>query len=217
MADQNLTIEFDFRGKRYKEAQAGLEAFAKRTGRLLEPAVASLSGTIRWYLTNVAAAMAKRHGNPYPSGTTAKTLATRSGKLVQSIKDSVRVEGSTIDDLQGMIGANVVYARIQEFGGTIVPKTSKYLAIPLPAALNANGTPIRPSARDWTNTFVARSKAGNLIIFQKRAGKAVPLYVLKSKVYIPPRLGLGDTIRTGMGLFTDRAMSDMLKAIKQQS
>ncbi len=48
-------------------------------------------------------------------------------------------------------------------------------------ALNANGTPIKLSAREWTNTFVAKSKAGNLIIFQKRGRQIAPLYVLEEQ------------------------------------
>ena len=43
------------------------------------------------------------------------------------------------------------------------------------------------------NTFVQYSKKGNLLIFQKRSrGSIVPLYILKKRVKIPARLGLGD-------------------------
>jgi hypothetical protein len=214
MADQ-FSIAFDWRSTRYNDAAAGIRAFAKKTNRLLEPAQKSLSLTLRWYLTNVATAMAKRHGGGYPGGTSDYTMSRRSGRLVQSIEDSVRVEGTNIDDLRGYIGSDTPYARIQEVGGTVTPKASKYLTIPLPAALNGDGTPKLPNARAWKNTFVATSKAGNLIIFQKvGAGKIVPLYVLKTKVVIPPRMELGATLRAGMSLFQQRAIKDMLKAIK---
>jgi hypothetical protein len=49
----------------------------------------------------------------------------------------------------------------------------------------------------------------------QRQGKTVtPPYVVKTSIYMPPLLGLGDTIRTGMGLFTDRAMLAMIEAMK---
>lgn len=214
MADQ-LTIELDFRGQRYQSAELGLKAFAARTGKTLDVAVPVLAQTLRWYLDNVAKAMASRHGGAWPGGTGTNTLSMRSGNLISAIKKSVHVDGDTLESLRGNIGTpGIVYGRIQEFGGTIVPKNTKYLAIPLPDALDGNGLPLKASPRMWDHTFVAKSKAGNLLIFQRQGKNIVPLYVLKSKVYIPPRLGLGDTLRTGMGLFVDRAMTDMLKAIK---
>ena len=69
------------------------------------------------------------------------------------------------------------------------------MTIPLDAALNANGTPKKKRARDWKDTFVAKSKRGNLIIFQKRGRRIVPLYVLKKRVRIPARLGLRKELR----------------------
>ena len=81
-----------------------------------------LAQTLKWYLANVANAMAKRHGGPWPGGTTSSKLSLRSGTLINSIKNSVRVDGSTIDSIRGSIGADVPYARVQEFGATISPK-----------------------------------------------------------------------------------------------
>lgn len=37
---------------------------------------------------------------------------------------------------------------------------------------------------------------------------------LKTSVYVRSRLGLCDTIKTGMGLFTDRAILTMIKVMK---
>jgi hypothetical protein len=116
--------------------------------------------------------------------------------------------------VQGEIGTNgVPYGRIHETGGTIRAKNGKYLTIPLPAALNSDGTPKKRSAREWDRTFVRESKAGNLLIFQKRGSGIVPLYVLKKKVRIPARLGLGDTLKTGTSYFVDKAMQAMLREI----
>jgi hypothetical protein len=73
--------------------------------------------------------------------------------------------------------------------------------------------PYRRSARDWDNTFVARSKKGNLIIFQRRGVQITPLYVLKTSVKIPARLGMGQTLNIGIPYFVERAMDRIVKGI----
>lgn len=209
------TIEFEFRSQRYTQAEKGLQALANRLGKSLEDAaMPTAREELTRYLQAATKALETRHGGAWPGGTGPKTLSRRSGNLIQSIKDSVKVEGSSLGTLQGSIGSNLPYARTQEFGATITPKHSKYLAIPLPAALDANGSPLKPSPRDWDRTFVARSKAGNLIIFRRTGAKVTPLYVLKSKVYMPPRLGLRDTLTSNLGWFVDRMGSQMLKALR---
>ena len=102
-------------------------------------------------------------------------------------------------------------SRSDLYDQTLVPK---WLQLPLPAALDSRGLPLKPGPRSWGNTFVAKSKVGNLLIFQRQGKPVTPLYVLKTSVYIPARLGMADTIKTGMGLFTDRAMSSMIKGMK---
>lgn len=100
---------------------------------------------------------------------------------------------------QGMIlGTNVPYAAIHQFGGVIRPVSAKMLAIPL----NRAAARMRP--REMAGGFVARSKAGNLILFQKQISytgqkgkrflskgefkeKVVPMYALKEEVRIPQR------------------------------
>ena len=86
-------------------------------------------------------------------------------------------------------------------------------AAALPAALNSHGTPRTKGPRDWQNTFVAKSKAGNLIIFQKRGSQIMPLYVLKTSVTIKPRLGMKKTLDAGLPYFVDRAMDAMVRDI----
>jgi hypothetical protein len=85
----------------------------------------------------------------------------------------------------------------------IKPKHGKYLTIPLEAAKAGKGGqgPGRGSARGgpWGETFVGKSKAGNLIIFGrlritkgKRVGelrsRIVPLFLLKKQVIIRARI-----------------------------
>ena len=205
-----VELSFEFKNKRYKDAEAGLQALANQTSRSLALAGPLLSREMKTFLEGVAEAMARRHGGAWPGGTSDRTLSRRSGDLIQSIKDSVRVTGNTLANVQGGIGG-AFYLRTHEYGATIRPKKAKYLAIPLPEALNANGTPKLASPRQWKNTFVKQSKAGNLLIFQKRGRQIVPLYVLKKEVKIRPRLGLGETLQAGLPYFVDRAMDRLAR------
>lgn len=211
MADP-YELSFEFRNQRYKDASKGLAAFASALEKNWDGSAKALSAELRSFLDSVAEALATRHGKPWPGGTSGNTLSKRSGKLTQSIIDSVRITGSTLDSIQGYISADFP-AQVHEFGATITPKKAKYLTVPLPAALNSNGTPKKRSAREWENTFVAKSKAGNLIIFQKRGSSIEPLYVLKSSVRIPARLGMGKTLQAGLPYFVDKAMDAMVKNI----
>lgn len=86
----------------------------------------------------------------------------------------------------------VKYAQIHEYGGTVTPKNSQYLTIPLDANKTATGK-TRMDARTAISqgAFFFKSKAGNLLIGQKGSGKGevVPLFVLKKQITIPARLG----------------------------
>lgn len=114
-------------------------------------------------------------------------LNVRSGQLRASMGSIITIEK---DGLQGTIGSGVrqggrvAYANLQERGGTIRPKTAQWLTIPLPAAMTASGV-ARGRARDFDNTFIKKSKAGNLIIFQSKGKSIVPLFILKKSVEIP--------------------------------
>jgi len=140
-------------------------------------------------------------------GTTADRLAVRSGKLRASIK-LLKTE-ITEDGVEGGIslGGGLRYGRVH-IGprgqvSVIKPKHGKYLTIPLEAAKAGKGGqgPGRGSARGgpWGETFVGKSKAGNLIIFGrlritkgKRVGelrsRIVPLFLLKKQVIIRARI-----------------------------
>ena len=85
----------------------------------------------------------------------------------------MEVKGETIETVEGSISAGRY--GIHEVGGVIRAKSARYLTIPLPAALDRRGVARQPSARGWKNTFVAESKRGNLLIFQRRGAQIVPL------------------------------------------
>lgn len=209
-----VEIRFAFRNRRFADAERGLDALSRTLGRELDRSAPVLARELKTFLQGVAEAMARRHGTAWPGGTSDRTLSRRSGGLIASIKDSVTVKGQRLADIEGGIGG-AFYLRTHEHGATIRPKKAKYLAIPLPEALNSDGTPKVASPRQWKNTFVKQSKAGNLLIFQKRGRHIVPLYVLKREVTIRPRLGLGETLQAGLPYFVDRAMDRMAKALMQ--
>jgi len=207
-----ITLEFSFRNKRFRDAERGLRAFSKSLGSSITRSFPVVSKEMRKTLEGVAKALAQRHGTDWPGGTTAKSLSKRSGRGVESILSSVEVKGSKLDSIEGRIGG-VGYLSIHETGGVIRARRAKYLTIPLRAALNSNGTPIKKSAREWSNTFVATSKKGNLLIFQRKGRDIVPLYVLKKSVKIPPRLQMQKTIEAAVPFFVDRVIDSVVKEL----
>lgn len=211
------TIEFglNFRTKRFNDAAKGLKALGKELKADWNNAPVALGEELKEFLKSVAEAIASRHGKPWPSGTTEKTLSKRSGGLIASILGSVRVDGTTFDNLTGYIGA-AFPAQVHEYGATIRPKKANFLTVPLPAALDSRGVPLKRSAREWDNTFVAKSKAGNLIIFQRRGSQIVPLYVLKTEVTIPPRLGMQETLTVGIPYFVEKAADAIVKSMLKE-
>jgi phage gpG-like protein len=123
------------------------------------------------------------------SNISGKILHVRSGRLRNSIGSIVK---DTDKQLEGVVGSGVrqgervPYADIHETGGVVTPKRVHWLTIPLRDALKPSGVP-RGRARDFENTFFAYSKAGNLILFQRKGKGAVALFLLKKSVTIPAR------------------------------
>ena len=209
-------INFEFRSQRFQDAEKGLKAFSDVLMKDWDGSAKVLSAELKDFLDSVAQALANRHSGGWPGGTTAATLSRRSGALTDAIIKSVEVLGATMNTIEGHIGApGIPYARIQEDGGTITAKGGKFLCIPLPAALDSNGLPLQSSPREWPNTFCARSKAGNLLIFQRVGTNIRPLYVLKESVVIPARLGMKTTLDAGLPYFVSRAMDEMVRNIRE--
>ena len=112
-------------------------------------------------------------------------LHRRTGSLFNRTNARAKFGLSTLES-EIELTVDVPYARIHEHGGTITPKRSRYLTIPLDAAKTqdrAQGA-TRAGARFWPNTYVRRSKAGNLLIFSQTGE---PLFLLKQRVTIPAR------------------------------
>jgi len=129
------------------------------------------------------------------------------------IYEGLRVEDipAGSNDIAMAIRGNRLLA-VHEFGATIFAKRAQFLTIPLDAALKG-GRKIHRSSRDWKNTFVFRSKAGNLLIAQKKGRRVVPLYVLKRSVRIPARLGMRQSIADQMPRALTRILDSMDKEL----
>lgn len=211
MAD--ASIELQFGKKTYPDIQEGLNAVVAELRKSWEGSAKEAGAALKMYLEEVAQQLATRHGTAWPGGTTENSLSKRTGAGVASIIRSVNVKGSTWATLTGGIGG-VGYLGIHEYGGTISSK-GKLLTIPLPAAMNSRGV-APPFARQWRNTFTARSKKGNLLIFQKRGSQIVPLYVLVDKVTIKPRLGMRRELEDNIPYFLDQATDRIANEVMRQ-
>lgn len=214
MAD-GIEFTLEYQNKRFDSLSAGFLSLITEFTTGFDGAVQAVSNEMQDFLTKVAAEIASKNGSPWPGGTSDSTVSLRTGGLVASILGSVQVTGSTLGTLKGYIGAGFP-GSIQETGATITPKTGQFLAVPLPAALDSRGVPLRRSPRDWGNTFVARTRAGNLVIFLKNGTQITPLYVLKTQVTLRPRLHLEDSLDSGLPYFTQRAADSIIAAMTRR-
>lgn len=113
-------------------------------------------------------------------------------KVIATGPESVQILVGT----GGYVGRNpVVYAKIQDEGGTIKPKGHPYLTIPLPG--------VKGTIENFPGGFFFKSKKGNLLYSapvrnRKASTSAImsgadevnilrPLFVLKRSVTLPPR------------------------------
>lgn len=216
MASKVFELEFvDPNGVRHTDVRVGMGLLASRFGERFKKAVTpAAKDAMQSMLDQIELELQARHALPYsgqsrpegpglPQGDRSGRLQRRSGLLLRSLTRSIRVRLQGEDEVEGQIGIAGQRA-IQEFGGTTRPTRSKYMAIPLPAALNSRGQR-RAAPRRWRNTFVARSAKGNLIIFQKRRGdEIVPLFLLKLRVKVPARFGLRSTLDRHASRYIDR-------------
>jgi hypothetical protein len=149
-------------------------------------------------------------------------LASRSGELKKNINlKRAEVAGNNI---RGGVGIGTVYGKMHFDGQThtITPKGHPFLAIPLSAAQGnygqAKGGPLDESL--WGETFIGKSKGGNLIIFGKMKyvkgahagqtkGQIVPLFLLRRSVTVKAA-----TSPKELFMFVKPIIDDKLKAGK---
>jgi hypothetical protein len=145
--------------------------------------------------------------------TSAKSVSVRTGALRASVipirteikGDSIQAGVSIGGDISkggGTPAGRYAGVHVGGYRSTVITaKNKKFLTIPLPAAKTRAGVGKAPAASDafWGETFVAKSKQGNLIIFGREkfvGGKKkgefktpiVPLFLLKKTVSVPARI-----------------------------
>lgn len=205
-------FSLEWNGQTFTDAGAGLSAFGRDLEQRWDGSVKAVSQELSRMLADISAQLIAMHGRSWPDGTTQSSLSSRSGALVEAIRTGFSVSGTTLNTLVGRFTLPPPY-EIHETGGTMRARGGNFMAIPLPAALDGKGLPLKASPRDWEDTFCAMSRNGNLLIFQKRGTTIVPLYVLKTSVTLPARLRVNDTFQTNLPRFLDRMVDRIAAAM----
>lgn len=138
----------------------------------------------------------KLRGNP---------LNFRTRTLTRALFSRVELDGQ---DVVGRVGFDLnkaKYARAVTLGATITPKKGKYLTIPVGEALTASGvaridarefiektSKDGPGWRGFTSSFVNKNKTA--IMGVKKSGDVEPVFALKTRVVLPKRDVLGETL-----------------------
>lgn len=172
-------------------------------------------------LERVHRRMEEKHGAAWPAsgmpfGTDPRRqrLLRRSGRSLQAIRDSIKVTRSSADrTVQGTISLPANLA-VHETGGVIRPRRRENLLIPFVTALDSRGLPRYRQPKRLANTFVRRTKRGNLVVFRrKRDGAIEPLYLLKPEVNMPPRMGFTKTLEEELGHFERKALDALQRTL----
>jgi len=208
------------------------------TRRMLEAAPRVLTGqwtrTLQAELERGVGIIQRKYRSAPGGKPTATATAVQQGFLRASYSQRTKPEG--LGAVVGEIGLMrtkaharaLVYGAIHESDTATVVKSNRtitrrdgtsgpgYLAIPLDAARRfktRNALGLAKPPREWPNTFVAKSKRGNLIIFQEQGDRIVPLFVLKQKVTIPPRPGIKPVMRQREPIILQRIVNDSAKVL----
>jgi len=206
------TIQFKHNGKEFK---AHMDKLGMKVFRYVRASYARMGRT--WVKTVRLRASAAYTSNrnttpPYSGPTSNARLQKRTGTLADSIRSEVK--GDRVGNLRlvlqaggatgGRWGGAGGYAHTQEYGATITGKP--WLLIPLDEALTPKGRVkkeaqiIRRRKRYTTRGLGPTFIKDGVIFAQKQGtfngvpGRARPLYLLRKKVKVPPRLGATATL-----------------------
>lgn len=207
-----FTIKARVGRRNYNRLSDAYQSLAVRIGEGFEAFTGRVEGILREHLDAVIEEVTARNSGAWPGGTTDTSLSMRSGEGINQIHQAAFKTGRKLKNLSTGFRLEG-YMAVHETGGTISGK-GKMLTIPLPPALNANGTPKRKSAREWENTFIGRSTKGNLLIFQREGASITPLYILKPQVTIKPRLGLRDTFSRTLPYYVDKVVDALAEEMQ---
>ena len=123
-------------------------------------------------------------------------LKTRSGRLKGGWSRPARATG-TDDNPSAVISSDVAYAAIHEYGGTVRPKRTKWLTIPVGRALTPTGQAkvtarmfiADPGSLGYDASFFRKTTSGAVILGVRGKKRQIiePVFVLRSEVRIPGR------------------------------
>jgi hypothetical protein len=229
MAITNL-LDFELRidgpeGQRvFKNARKGLKAFSRDVGAAISTKEVSpiIRTILKRHLELVAEAMVQRHSTPWapgvklPRGETTGKLAVRSGRATTELRD-IKISGAGSNASSARITGSIGgphYLTTHEDGKRITKTGTGYMTIPLPAAMDSHGVPLRISLRQWQDTFLmplestrtGRKRKG-FVVAINRGGRVVPIYILVKSVRIPKRLGLAVTLKKSNPALVDRVLN----------
>lgn len=155
----------------------------------------------------------------FRANNTKNKLANRTGTLRATMAHKVRDVGKDLT-LRNTIGSAATrhYVHIQEKGGIIKPKRARALTIPLPDNLTAAGRPRFQKASEVEGLFLLKLNGKAFLVRKAPSGEGLEfLWILKSSVKIPARLGFVRTWRSkSMQSFAREELNaGVLKALKR--
>ena len=212
-----MSIYVEIDGRSYTDIERGFLDMMARFERGLNESGQAVAQEFQEAMQEVAREMVRRHSRGWNGRliNDRADLQRRSGEGLRSLLRSVRVsEGTLVDEVSASISGGALSRHETE--NVTVARRSRYLTIPLPAALDSRGVELKRRARDWQNTFVRRSRRGNLIIFQRTARGPVPLYLLKTRTRSQPRLGLGVVVDRSLPWWEQRVADAIANNIEEQ-
>jgi len=191
-----MAVEAKSNGDQFRRQ---MEIFRDRVGISLDRGFSRLGS--RW---DQAMQKRMRSGTTPPGVRKAPGLPTgrRTGRLARSLRAELIGAGGQLEGKGLAFGSRTPgeenYARIQEFGGKIEAKKTKYLAIPLPDAFR--GRSVADPPRSYRDTFVfattrGASFGGLYIVQEDKKGGLNFLFALRKEVTLSPRLGMISTMR----------------------
>lgn len=103
----------------------------------------------------------------------------------KTLMDTSRLAMSITHDAgddEVVVGTNVAYGPIHQFGGEIRPKKAKALTIPISEIAKGK------RAREFADLFILKREGKAPLLVRRRGSDRIePMYVLMKKVTLPPR------------------------------
>jgi phage gpG-like protein len=173
---------------KFRWNKAALRKLGKGFRQAVDVAAVVFQSELKGTLTRSGASNIMSGGQGSPPGSPPRV---NTGRLRNSIQ--INRDGLKKNPPSARVGTNVVYARIQEYGGRITPKKARALAIPI--GVEGKKAQRRGPLRSQ-NLVLIKSKRGNMLLARVDGKKITPVFVLKQSVTLPPRPYFRPTMRS---------------------